>query len=192
MDRLRRRAVIWLVCIGFYHLTLILLTAGLLYYTNQNERGVFSFNDGERNFWVNVALLGFIGSLLYFSRKIYVYLIANKIFRIESEINRDVEQSSDGAEDIRIGRFQSRLAGYYLYLAARPIGGLAIGPIIAMIILSGLTTLSKNATITGSQLSSAGIYIIYVFSFVGGYTSSDMFDYLSKAGGRLFAKTKLE
>jgi hypothetical protein len=188
----KRADVVFLVTIGFYHAVMTLVVMRELYMINLTDAGTFSFGDGERNLWANSGLLGLLGSLLFFSRKTYVYLITNKLIRIEDEVEADARKRGHDANVDKIVLYQARLIGYYLYLIVRPLGGAAIGPLTAMIILGGLSTLSKTSSANAGTLSAAGIYIIYLFSFIGGYTSSDMFDYLSKAGSRFVAKAKLD
>jgi hypothetical protein len=184
MDALQRRAVIYLIALIVLHTGLLLLSGYLLYSINLSSPQSLPIGEVNQSLWINTGLIGFSGSLLYFSRKIYVYLITNKIFRIQSEAEAETELPSTDKES----RYRARLIGYYLYLAIRPLGGLAIGPLVTMIILGGITTLSKTASLSSAALSPAGVFIVYVFSFIGGYTSSDLFDYLSKAGGRLLTK----
>jgi hypothetical protein len=182
----------WLVGIGLYHALLTLVVMLALYLTNVSDAATLSFSDGDRHLWINAAMLGFLGSLLYFSRKTYVYLITDKLYRLEAEATKDTQASGNSLGATKDERYRTRLIGYYVYLIIRPFAGIAIGPMSAMIILGGLTTLSKNSSVSGSALSQTGIYVVYLFSFVGGYTSSDMFDYLSKLGGRLVAKAKFD
>ncbi len=67
---------------------------------------------------------------------------------------------------------------------------MAIGPVIAMIFLGGLTSFGKTSGFNTGSLSIAGVYVIYLLSFVGGYTSSDLFDYLSTVGEKFRKGTK--
>jgi hypothetical protein len=182
------RSSIWLVLIGVAHTGLVLTSIYCIYRINISEAGLPSFGDTQQTLWVNTALFGFIGSLLFFGRKAYVYLITDKFCRVEADIL--AERGVDPA--LVEGRLRSRTIGYYMYLSLRPLGGIVIGPIVAMLILSGLTTLTKSAAMNASSLSPAGLFLIYLFSVVGGYTSSDMFDYLSKIGSRLKSKSRTE
>jgi hypothetical protein len=187
MDRLQRRAAYWFIALIFYHTIFLLLSGYMLYTINLTGAGSVLAAQDTGTFWVSTALIGFSGSLLYFSRKTYVYLMTNKISRIKSELEvGDAATLSDASTE---ERYRARLTGYYVYLAVRPVGGLAIGPLVTMIILGGLTTLSKTANLNASALSAAGVYIVYVFSFIGGYISSDLFDYLSRTGGRILTKS---
>lgn len=191
MQGIRRRAKAWFVGIGLWQTALVIATGYALYCTNLTPDGVFSLGGDVHRLWTDAVLFGFLGSLLNFSRKAYVYLITDKLWRIGDDIDANLSKGSvthELSEEI----FRTRLTGYYLYLATRPFGGLVIGPLVTMLILGGLTTLGKSGPHDATALSPAGIYLIYLFSFVGGYTSSDMFDYLSKAGGSLLARTKVE
>ena len=132
-----------------------------------------SFTDLEavEKFWVSIVLFGFAGALLYFSRKCYVYIITDKYKRILAD------------SDNKDSSAREKAMGYYAYLTLRPFGGIAIGPVAAMLILGGLSTLSKNDGGQGvANLSDAGRYLIMLAAFVGGYTSSDLFDALSTFG----------
>jgi hypothetical protein len=182
------RSSIWLVLIGVAHTGLMLTSIYCIYRINISEAGLPSFGDTHQTLWVNTALFGFIGSLLFFGRKAYVYLITDKFFRVEA----DIVAERGVAPALVEGRLRSRTIGYYMYLSLRPLGGIVIGPIVAMLILGGLTTLTKSAAMNASSLSPAGLFLIYLFSVVGGYTSSDMFDYLSKIGSRLTSKSRTE
>jgi|SRR5579862_93281 len=184
MEKIRRSAVRWLVAIIAIHSILLLGSGLFLFWIN---------SDGQAHlnapvFWINVCFAGFIGSLLYFSRKAYVYLITGKIERVLAALMTDnsLGPTSDSTVPLE-DRLRSRLVGYYVYLIARPLGGFAIGPLVTMAILGGLLTLSRNATASSATLSSAGIYIVIVVAFIGGYTSSDLFDYLSKRSARLMS-----
>lgn len=132
---------------------------------------------------INASLLGFVGSLLYFSRKVYLYLITNKLHRIAKELKIDPDSGTQETES-----FKSVAIGYYIYLSTRPLAGFVIGPILVMFVLAGLTTLSRSPDGSEMTLSKAGIYLIYVVSFLGGYSSSDLFDYFSNLGKKLIGK----
>jgi hypothetical protein len=190
MDNLRRHVMLWLIGICTLHSLLVVVLCVAIFRINLPESGDFSLVASSRALWLNSSLIGLIGSLLFFSRKAYVYLITDKLYRI-SEANGMPTRAADHASPrIDLDIYRTRLAGYYLYLIARPIGGLVIGPFVTMILLGGLTTLSASASIEAKSPSVAGMYLIYVLSFAGGYTSSDMFDYVSKQGARLLAKSK--
>ncbi|WP_299927811.1 hypothetical protein [uncultured Pelagimonas sp.] len=121
-------------------------------------------------FWFTVSLIGLVGAFLHFCRKCYTYQINDKYSKLEDLSDDD-------------SALESRVSGYYLYLCTRPLAGLSIGPVTTMIILGGLSGISSAAGESGlSSLSEAGFYLIYLSSFVGGYTSSDIFDALSKFG----------
>lgn len=173
-----------LVLIGLSHIGFVIVTLWVLFQLNMREQG--NFTPPAKSVMIMAALLGFLGSLLYFSRKIYVYLITDKFFemmRIQDDISN---------EDIKIDRFKSMLFGYYIYLSTRPIAGLVIGPLLYMAVLAGLTTFSKAPTGPEVSLSTAGVYLIYVISFIGGYSSSDLFDYFSGLGAKLIKNITLK
>jgi hypothetical protein len=184
MEKIRIGAVRWLVAIIVIHSGFLLASGLFLFWVNSEDQG----HANVPVLWINVCFAGFIGSLLYFSRKAYVYLITGKVERIVAALTTDnslgpLLDSSVPLEE----RLRSRLIGYYVYLIARPLGGFAIGPLVTMAILGGLLTLSRSATASSATLSNAGIYIVIVVAFIGGYTSSDLFDYLSKLSARLMS-----
>src|ERR1700738_2644235 len=86
MDRLQRRAAYWFIALIFYHTIFLLLSGYMLYTINLTGAGSVLAAQDTGTFWVSTALIGFSGSLLYFSRKTYVYLMTNKISRIKSEL----------------------------------------------------------------------------------------------------------
>jgi hypothetical protein len=180
MDQIHKSAVRWFIAIVLIHSILLITCGAILYWIN-------SVGNVALIFWINVSLSSFIGSLLYFSRKAYVYLITGKVERIERQLAIETFDRSGEAQPIP-DRIRNRLAGYYSYLLLRPIGGLAIGPAITMLILGGLSTLSKTNAGSSASLSEAGLYVVMLMAFAGGYTSSDIFDYLSKLSKALFAK----
>jgi len=180
MNNFRQRYARRLVFVGLYHLVLIFGAGWAVYDANRAELG--SLSVPTQALWTNVALFGFIGSLLYFSRKIYVYLITDKVGRILATFG-----STDDDD-----RVKAALIGYFWYLVWRPYVGLAVGPLVTFIVLGGLNTVAKSQTEGVLALSQAGICIIYVLCFVGGYTSSDLLDYLSKTGGKLLISSKSE
>jgi hypothetical protein len=184
--------MIWLICICVLHTLIVICLCLALYALNVRSPDELSFVGSSRTLWVNSSLIGFIGSLLYFSRKAYVYLITDKLYRIAEESVALASGEKVAAGGVAVEVYKTKLSGYYLYLIARPVGGLIIGPLITMIFLGGLTTLTINSTISAQSLSSAGMYAVFVVSFIGGYTSSDMFDYISKSGARILARSKLE
>jgi hypothetical protein len=183
-----RWSTLFLVAIGTWHAALTVGALALLYRFNVDEGGFPLLGDNPKALWVNAALIGFVGSLLYFGRKAYVYLIEEKFRRIELEMFKVDKQGSACVDSPQ--RLRGRLAGYYMYLCLRPVAGLVLGPAIAMLFLGGVTTLSKAGDLNASALSPAALYLIYLFALVGGYTSSDMFDYLSKLGRRIFKQPK--
>lgn len=121
---------------------------------------------------LNSSLFGFVGCVIYFSRKSYVYLITNKLSKsIENECNVDCARST--------------LVGYYLYLIFRPFVGLVIGLLFFMLISTGIVTFMKSAINIETDISTSGKYFIYILSFLGGHTSSDMLDYFSKVAKKI-------
>ena len=135
--------------------------------------GFLSLLSDAAIFWITASLIGLVGAFLNFSRKSYVYQITAKYDRIAN----DTEDSSS---------IPSKISGYYVYLIFRPSAGLTVGPITAMIMLGGLSAISKVSGETGlSSLSETGHYVIYLGAFVGGYTSSELFDALSKFGSKI-------
>jgi hypothetical protein len=67
-----------------------------------------------------------------------------------------------------------------------------IGPLLLLVVLAGLTTFSTTASGSEVTVSIAEACLIYFISFVGGYSSSDMFDYLSILGGKLAEKLQIK
>ena len=67
--------------------------------------------------------------------------------------------------------------------------GLIIGPIIYMLVLTGLITFMKTSISMDAELSRSGRYIIYFLSFIGGHASSDILDYFSKLAKRIVEKS---
>lgn len=182
------RSSVWLTLISLAQTAFMLISIYTLYRINADESGLPSFGESQEALWANAALLGFVGSLLYFGRKAYVYLITNKFLRLETELTKERSVDAAGLQH----QLRERVIGYYIYLCLRPIAGLVIGPAVAMLVLGGLTTLTKSGNLNAAALSSAGLFLIYLFAFIGGYTSSDMFDYLSKTGSRFLSKAKLD
>jgi hypothetical protein len=158
-------------------------TLYLLYRLNLRGGGVQAKVIVKETVIINAALLGFLGSLLYFSRKVYVYLITDKFHRVMHE--QGLAQPV-GGEDVQ--RFRNALIGYYVYLSLRPMAGFVIGPLLLMALYAGLTTLSVPATGAEVAISSAGAYLVYFVSFVGGYSSSIMFDTMSELGRKLLRR----
>lgn len=155
------------ICIG--QSILFVLVIGLIaFFFISNSR--LAYLSDQELFWITVSLVGFCGALLYFARKCYVYQINSKHDRIAESCT---------SEEI----LASKVQGYYLYLVSRPFAGIAVGPIAAMILLGGVSTISRQTTAGGvASLSEAGHYLIFLAAFIGGYTSSDLFDALSKFG----------
>lgn len=129
---------------------------------------------------INSSLFGLLGTLIYFSRKCYVYLIENKFGKLIREINNSNESSIEYLKNI--------LTGYYLYLTLRPIVGVIIGPLIYMLVVTGLVVFIKGSIFDGKEISQSGRLIIYLVSFLGGHTSSDLLDRLSKFAKQIVIK----
>lgn len=180
MSSLRMKVTRNLVLIGILHTILLVTTGVVIYRINEAQLSGQAVPSGE--LWANVALFGFIGSLLYFSRKVYTYLMTDKVGRVVSDL---AVKGGDDAVD-------AAMVGYYWYLAVRPLVGLAIGPLVTFIVLGGLNTIAKAETAGSLALSDAGICAIYVLTFVGGYTASDLLDGLSRIGGRLIISARAD
>jgi uncharacterized membrane protein YwzB len=174
-----------LIVIGCFHIVVIVLTFWALFELNlrAHEQEATLVN---RVVMLNSSLLGFLGSLLYFSRKVYTYLISDKFNRVIHDQGLGNQEAKD------VDRLRSVILGYYLYLSTRPIAGLIIGPLLFWSVLAGLTTFAKPVFDSEIAVSKAGTYLIYVISFLGGYSSSDLFDYCSSLGGKLIGKLELK
>ncbi len=170
------RKIITLILI--FQIFLLLLTFVSLLINNTVQLNFF--NTGH-SILVNVALFGFAGCLIYFSRKSYVYLITNKFLKIVRENILDKEIDEYAISNI--------IRGYYLYLILRPFVGLIIGPIIYMLVITGLITFMKTSISLDAELARSGRYIIYFLSFIGGHASSDILDYFSKLAKRIVEKS---
>ena len=181
LSEIYRSYRVGLIFIGSIQPIVLVITLWALYELNlaANQTGLPSIN----KIIINSSLLGFVGSLLYFSRKVYLYLITDKFHRLATEYKIETDIKEQDNE-----RFKSIVMGYYIYLATRPVSGFVVGPVLVMFVLAGLTTFSKAANDTEMGLSQAGVYLIYVISFLGGYSSSDLFDYFSNLGKKLRAK----
>ncbi len=154
----------WLTFIFIVQSTLILICSiGLALY----NLGIISWLSAY-DVIINSALFGEFGTLVYFSRKTYVYLITNKFFSVSCAV-------ADGNIECIKGAFR----GYYLYLMFRPIVGIIIGPLMYMLVIAGLISFMKMH-VTIDQMSLSGKAFIYIISFLGGHTSSDLFDRFSK------------
>lgn len=173
-----------LVLIGIIHVVLILVTLSLLYELNLKDNGEVLLAS-NKVVMINASLLGFLGSLFFFSRKVYIYLITDKFSRL-------VQAPKENNSDYDNNKVKSMIIGYYIYLSTRPIAGLIIGPLLQMFVLAGLTTFSKTAVSPEVSISLAGMYLIYILSFIGGYSSSDLFDYFSTLGTKLIKKIDLK
>lgn len=174
-----------LVLIGLGQLIVAVATLWLLYKLN-SAKGLTGELVSSWTVLVNSALLGFLGSLFYFGRKVYVYLIADKFGRI-----LESQSGSASVTGEALDRFRAALVGYYIYLSTRPLAGLVIGPLLLVAILAGLLTFSPSPSGSHAVVSVAGTCLIYFISFVGGYSSGDMFDYLSSLGAKIARKIQL-
>ena len=129
------------------------------------------------------ALFALIGNAIYFSRKCYVYLITDKFGNL---VSRASEESNADANYLR-----RKLAGYYLYLIIRPLMGVAIGPILYLLVISGgLITFAAVRAGDSIDLSAGGKYLICAASFLAGHASSDVFDYFSWLAAKRIRKHK--
>jgi hypothetical protein len=165
-----------LVWIGIFHTIATVLVLVVLYTMNAGRIGSIALFDLER-LLSNAALLSALGGLLYFSRKTYTYLITDKLGRV----------TGSGVEE----KVQTQITGYTLYLCTRPVGAIVVGPLIVLAVLAGLTTLVARSGTASVAISEPGMYLIYFVSFIGGYSSSDLFDYFSALGSRLIKRINL-
>ena len=160
----------------FIYQTLLLLSVFILFY-------ILNFTDllpTVSHKLINSVLFGFAGSLIYFSRKTYVYLITSKLYKI-------IEPS----DSVNITQQRLVLTGYFLYLIFRPFVGIIIGPLIFMLSSIGLVTFVKTQVQSAAEFSKTGEYFIYLISFFSGHASSDMFDYFSKLAKKIIIKDSL-
>jgi hypothetical protein len=186
-SRVYQRTRLALVSIGGFHILMGLAAGAVLYWFNVVESG----REGEPSTLeviINSSLIGFVGSLLYFSRKVYAYLITDRFGRLIKLRASTVEDTENGAGTMDVETFNTIAMGYYIYLSTRPLAGLAIGPIMMFLVRGGLITFGDSAGGETVELSVAGGYLVYVAAFVGGYSSSDLFDYFSNFGGRLMKR----
>lgn len=170
------RKVITIILI--FQIFLLLLTFALLFINNATQLKLVDIGNPVI---LNAAFFGFAGCLIFFSRKSYVYLITNKFLKIVSDNTMSKE-----TDDYVISNI---IHGYYLYLALRPFVGLIIGPLIYMLVLTGLITFMKTSISMDTELSRSGRYIIYFLSFIGGHASSDILDYFSKLAKKIVEKS---
>ena len=187
LSQLRRRSTRWFSTACFYHTALAV--ACIFGLGRVNSPGILPdpVNVTSSQLWFNSALLGAVGSLLYFSRKAYVYLITDKVGRLHMEASNSVRNSEITTADETLDIVAAKINGYILYLFMRPLAGVVIGPLLVMTILAGLSTIGRGE-VAPSAISPNGIILVLIFSFVAGYKSSDMFDHFSKMGGRLIRK----
>jgi hypothetical protein len=138
--------------------------------------------DEPRMFFMT-GLFALLGNVIYFSRKCYVYLITDKFVKLADGTSPGASASSDHLSRV--------LTGYYLYLIFRPISGIAIGPILYMLVVSGgLITFAGVHVGNSITLSVGGKYLICAASFLAGHASSDMFDYFSWVAASRIRKRK--
>jgi len=120
--------------IFIYQIILFAISISLLCIINYHE----VLSGDERTYvLINSALFGFLGCLIYFSRKSYVYLIEGKFSTLLAV--------KPGDQPPDIDSINCKIRGYYLYLPFRPFVGLIIGPILYMLAMSGLVTLLKKS-----------------------------------------------
>jgi len=187
LSQLRRRSTWWFSIACIYHTVLaIACIAGL---ARVNAPGILPepANVTATQLWLNSALLGSLGSLLYFSRKAYVYLITDKVGRLHTEALKAAAPAEIPSVDTALDVISAKINGYILYLFMRPLAGVVIGPLLVMTILAGLSTVGRGE-VSPSAISPTGIILVLVLSFVAGYKSSDMFDHFSKMGTKLIGK----
>ena len=189
MDHLLLSTRIWLIFCGACHMVLFFICILGLYYINFPSGDNLLHPRVNSEFWKNGSLLGATGSALYFSRKAYVYLITDRVVSLQRRATEEIDSRAEGREKFVIRSTENRIYGYIMYLTLRPFGGFVIGPLVSMIILAGINTFGSSNVSNAGDISSRGIYLIYVFSFIGGYTSSDMFDYFSRLGSRFSRNT---
>jgi hypothetical protein len=161
-----------LVFIFFYQTGLLLLVFLLFYVLNFT-----TYIPIDNHKLLNSVLFGLAGSLIYFSRKTYVYLITSKLYNIVVDSEPD-----------NTSKHQLVLTGYYLYLIFRPFVGIIIGPLIFMMASIGLVSFVKSQVQVSNEFSKTGEYFIYLLSFFSGHASSDMFDYFSKLAKKITVK----
>jgi hypothetical protein len=171
----RSRKTVTLILI--FQIFLLLLTFAFLFITNTTQLNFFNVRS---SIILNSALFGFAGCLIFFSRKSYVYLITKKFLKIVNDNTMNTETDDYVIYNI--------FYGYYLYLTLRPFVGLIIGPIIYMLVLTGLITFIKASIPMDAELSRSGRYVIYFLSFIGGHASSDILDYFSKLARKIVEK----
>ena len=184
LSQLRRRSTWWFSIACVYHTVLaVACIAGL---ARVNAPGVLPapVNVTASQLWLNSALLGSLGSLLYFSRKAYVYLITDKVGRLHTEALKATVPAETPSVDTALDIVSAKINGYILYLFMRPLAGVVIGPLLVMTILAGLSTIGRGE-VAPSAISPTGVILVLVFSFIAGYKSSDMFDHFSKMGTKL-------
>lgn len=167
-DQLIARSIVTLRRIFLFQITLFAIAMTIMAVINLNNYLLTP----KIVIIINSCLLGFIGCVIYFSRKSYVYLITNKLSKtVQNEASIDCARST--------------LIGYYLYLIFRPFVGLVIGLLFFMLISTGIVSFMKSAINLETDISTSGKYFIYILSFLAGHTSSDMFDYFSKVAKKI-------
>lgn len=165
----------YITTIFIFQTVFFIMSLIALYMVNISKNILFP---GELTVIINSSLFGFLGSIIFFSRKSYVYLITNKFFKI----------LDDNFKKKNINAILNTIRGYYLYLIFRPLVGLVIGPILYMLAITGLITFMKTSVNIGTEISRSGRYLIYIISFLGGHASSDVLDYFSKIAKSIVIK----
>lgn len=187
LSELRQRTTVWLCIACAYHMVLAFGTMVAIWHVNLPNILPDPAAIDLNHLWLNSGLMGLLGSLLYFSRKAYVYLITDKVGRIFVEAQKSKVTVEREESELDVSR--SQVNGYLLYLFMRPLAGVAIGPLLVMTILAGLSTIGRGE-VSPKAISPTGIVLVLVFSFIGGYKSSDMFDHFSQMGSKFIKKSE--
>ena len=172
------------VAIGCIHL--VLLVGCLLLVWQHYLDVIFLHTDDRLLIAQTTAIVSLIGGLLYFSRKVYSYLISDKLGRLAREFSKE----SAGDENALHSSIKNSVMGYYFYLGTRPIASVVVGPILLLLVMGGMTTFSKTGTDT--EFSHAGTILVFALSFIGGYSSSNLFDFFSRLGDKLIDRMGLD
>lgn len=176
MNEIYHKGRIYLIWIGIYQGILLLSVFFILYMIANFEK-----NNPDLIFASPVILyaaaFGFMGSIINFFRKTYVYLITHKFKRVLEEQGANPENNSDHLKEV--------INGYCLYLIFRPFAGLVIGPVVYMLAFTGLLIFVKQSINVGPELTIQGRYLIYIVAFVGGHASSEILDYFSRLAKKI-------
>lgn len=187
LKQMRRRSTLWFSIACIYHTALaVACIVGLV---RVNAPGILPDPTSvtASQLWLNSSLLSSLGSLLYFSRKAYVYMITDKVGRLHTEALKAALSAEAQSVDTALDAISAKINGYVLYLFMRPLAGVVIGPMLVMTILAGLSTIGRGE-VAPSAISPTGNVLVLVLSFVAGYKSSDMFDHFSRMGTKLIGK----